>query len=120
MTGAGVIVTKTGRLFYCDQAGEQVNFSRGSLEVVGQPRLDLNREEINMTLQGRRLASLAKLKSGVGTDGGGLVNFSINWTLGTELEKLLLTGTGNINATGNTLANTLTMVKQRGVWGNNL
>lgn len=30
-----------------------------------------------MTLQGRRLASLAKLKSGVGADGGGLANFII-------------------------------------------
>ncbi len=33
---------------------------------------------------------------------------SINWTLATNLENLTLSGTGNINATGNTVANVLT------------
>ncbi len=33
---------------------------------------------------------------------------SINWTLGTNLENLTLSGTANINATGNTVANILT------------
>ncbi len=33
---------------------------------------------------------------------------SLTWTLGTNLEKLSLTGTGAINGTGNTLANTIT------------
>ena len=32
----------------------------------------------------------------------------LTWTLGAEIENLTLTGTGNINATGNTLANVLT------------
>ena len=48
--------------------------------------------------------SIVEAASG-GTD---TVESSINWTLGTELENLLLTGTGSINGAGNTLANTLT------------
>jgi Ca2+-binding RTX toxin-like protein len=37
-----------------------------------------------------------------------MVQASVNWTLGTNLENLTLTGSGNINGTGNSLANTLT------------
>ena len=36
------------------------------------------------------------------------VNSSVNWTLGANLEHLVLTGTSAINGTGNTLANSLT------------
>ena len=44
-------------------------------------------------------------KLGEGTD---LVNSSVNFTLGANVENLTLTGILNINATGNTSANTLT------------
>ncbi len=43
--------------------------------------------------------------AGEGTD---LVQSAVTYTLGAEVENLTLTGTGNINATGNTLTNTLT------------
>ncbi len=46
------------------------------------------------------------VEAGVGTD---LVNSSAaNFTLGANVENLTLTGVGNINGTGNTLANVLT------------
>ena len=40
---------------------------------------------------------------------------SVSYALGADVENLTLTGTGSINATGNTLANTLT-----GNAGNNI
>ena len=41
-------------------------------------------------------------------EGTDLVNASVSHTLGANVENLTLTGTANINATGNTLANALT------------
>jgi Ca2+-binding RTX toxin-like protein len=39
--------------------------------------------------------------------GNDLVNSSVNYTLSTNVERLTLTGTGNVNGTGNVLANTI-------------
>jgi len=49
------------------------------------------------------------------SEGTDTVNSSVTWTLGSNLENLTLTGTAAINATGNTLVNTL-----RGNAANNL
>ena len=43
--------------------------------------------------------------AGAGTD---TVQSNLNWTLGTNLENLVLTGASAINGTGNTVANTIT------------
>ncbi|WP_457421253.1 beta strand repeat-containing protein [Roseateles sp. P5_E7] len=48
-------------------------------------------------------------------EGNDTVQSSVTWTLGANLENLLLTGSNNINGTGNDLANTLT-----GNTGNNV
>ncbi|WP_300334416.1 M10 family metallopeptidase C-terminal domain-containing protein [Accumulibacter sp.] len=55
--------------------------------------------------------------NGSRSDNGGndTVYSSVNWTLGDFVENLVLGGSGNLSATGNTLANTL-----RGNAGNNL
>lgn len=55
---------------------------------------------------------VTETSSSGGTD---LVQASVSYTLGTNVENLTLTGTDNINATGNTLANKLT-----GNAGNNI
>jgi Ca2+-binding RTX toxin-like protein len=41
-------------------------------------------------------------------EGTDLIQSSVNWTLGANVENLALTGTGAINGTGNALGNTLT------------
>ncbi|ESQ74048.1 S-layer family protein [Asticcacaulis sp. AC402] len=51
------------------------------------------------------LGEFATETAGGGTD---LVEASVTFTLGTEVENLTLTGTDNINGTGNSLANILT------------
>jgi Ca2+-binding RTX toxin-like protein len=50
-------------------------------------------------------ADITTEAASAGTD---LVQSSITWTLATNLENLTLTGTANINGTGNTVANVLT------------
>ncbi|MDR7297466.1 Ca2+-binding RTX toxin-like protein [Pelomonas aquatica] len=41
-------------------------------------------------------------------EGADTVQSSVSWTLGSNLENLVLTGSANINGTGNTLANSIT------------
>lgn len=50
-------------------------------------------------------ADVATEAASAGTD---TVLASLNWTLGTNLENLTLTGTANLNGTGNSVANVLT------------
>ncbi|HYD17691.1 MAG TPA: calcium-binding protein [Patescibacteria group bacterium] len=42
------------------------------------------------------------------SEGTDLVQSAVTWTLGTNFENLTLTGTSNVNATGNSVVNTLT------------
>lgn len=44
----------------------------------------------------------------IDTGGNDLVKASVSWTLGTGFEKLLLTGAGAVNGTGNALGNLIT------------
>jgi Ca2+-binding RTX toxin-like protein len=52
--------------------------------------------------------STADIATEVALGGTDTVEASLNWTLGSELENLTLSGTAALNGTGNALANTLT------------
>jgi Ca2+-binding RTX toxin-like protein len=119
-------------------AGSLANLD--NITVTGTGLFNLTGNDLDNVLTGN--ASANRLNGGVGADTlvGGLgndtyvvddvldvitetsalsteidtVESSIDWTLGTNLEKLTLTGSGNIDGAGNTLANTL-----QGNTGNN-
>ena len=92
------------------------------LTLTGTAAVNGTGNSVNNTLRGNSAANL--LTGGVGNDtyvvstgdtvvenlneGTDTVQSDVTWTLGANLENLTLTGTAAINATGNTLVNTLT------------
>jgi Ca2+-binding RTX toxin-like protein len=93
-----------------------------NLTLTGTAAVNGTGNSVNNTLRGNSAANL--LTGGAGNDtyvvstgdtvvenlneGTDTVQSDVTWTLGANLENLTLTGTAAINATGNTLVNTLT------------
>ncbi len=93
-----------------------------NLTLIGASVINGTGNALNNTLTGN--SGVNTLTGGLGNDvyvvstsdvvveniaeGTDTVISDITWTLGNHLENLILTGTGNINATGNALVNTLT------------
>jgi Ca2+-binding RTX toxin-like protein len=93
-----------------------------NLTLTGTGVIDGTGNSLNNTLTGNSAANV--FTGGAGNDtyyvglgdsvveaaneGTDLVQSSVNFTLGANIEKLTLTGTGAINGTGNSLSNTLT------------
>ena len=93
-----------------------------NLTLTGTDAIDGTGNALNNTLTGNSAANV--LTGGAGNDiyvvgagdtvveaanaGTDLVQSSVSWTLGANLERLTLTGTGAIDGTGNSLSNVLT------------
>jgi len=138
---AGDIVTETST--GTDLVRSDVSFTLGAnienLTLTGNALINAVGNTLNNNLAGNSANNLLNGSSGADTMAGGLgddtyvvdssadlvtegsdagidtVQSDLAYTLGANLENLTLTGVGNINGTGNTLANTLT-----GNNGNNL
>ena len=94
------------------------------LYLTGTAAVSATGNELANTLSGAGNSAANRLVGGLGNDvyvvgegdsvielageGNDLVNSSISWTLGANLERLSLTGSAPVSATGNELANTLT------------
>ncbi|MEZ0259711.1 MAG: beta strand repeat-containing protein [Alphaproteobacteria bacterium] len=94
----------------------------GALELTGAAAINGTGNAGDNTLTGN--GAVNRLTGGLGNDtyvagagdmhsemsngGTDTVRAAISWLLGTNIEKLVLTGAGHINGTGNTLVNTLT------------
>lgn len=109
-----------------DTVESSISYTLGAnvenLTLTGSAAINGTGNSLNNTLTGNSAANT--LTGGAGNDtyivgagdtiveaasaGTDTVRTDVSWTLGTNLENLVLTGTATINGTGNTLANTLT------------
>ena len=109
-----------------DLVQSSVSFTLGAnvekLTLTGTDAIDGTGNSVNNTLTGNSAANV--LTGGAGQDtyvvgagdtvveatneGTDLVQSEVSWTLGANLERLTLTGTGAIDGTGNSLSNVLT------------
>jgi Ca2+-binding RTX toxin-like protein len=108
-----------------DQVYSRISWTLGenieNLTLIGRKDINGTGNELNNMLVGNRMANV--LTGGAGHDtyvvgagdtvveaaneGTDLVLSDVTWTLGANIERLTLTGTGTIDGTGNSLNNTL-------------
>jgi Ca2+-binding RTX toxin-like protein len=120
-------IDPTGEPFYRQVSDPSVTMQRNDPETfisdeglvvtyVG-PNKELYKAETGLGLPGDDTYFVDNLGDVISDSNGGIdtVKSSVSWTLGGEFENLILTGTANINGTGNALDNVLT-----GNSGNNI